>query len=360
MLPRRLSLLAFALTLAACGNDPPKAEPAKEAAPPASAAAPAAAQPAAATPSATPSAAPAAAAAAPAAAAKPPSSPEPDIKEWDASKQDLKLVKNWAGPGCMPRRVREWIRIGCAGAATQKGAPISIQIVKGFPKSKLSVLEERGGSMMLVFPATEGLDAEATFTFSEGTFRFTASWPAGQPEPTAIGAFQEVERPVEIPSAADGEPGDSPSEAAPGDSPAAPAPAKLEKAVVSADPLPELPEIEGAPTAEQWATAKEVGVKGSDALGCETKQIGDWFRVVCRSNNNTGKVSAATSIRGFDPKQGYLVTGNGAMVLLTKYVKGTDLAIDITWEKTVGRLNLKWPDTLANPPVVRGELISRA
>lgn len=355
MLPRRLPLLAFALALAACSKDTPQPEPAREAAP--AAPAPSAAQPAAATPSATPSAAPAAtAAAAPAAAAKPPSSPEPDIKEWDASKQDLKLVKNWAGPGCMPRRVREWIRIGCAGAATQKGAPVSIDIVKGFPKAKLSVLEERAGSMMLVFPATEGLDAEATFTFSEGTFRFKASWPAGQPEPTTIGAFEEIERPVEVPAAAEAEPGDSPAE--PGDSPAAPA--KLEKAVVSTDPLPEVPAIEGAPTAEEWAAAKEVGVKGSDALGCETKQIGDWFRVVCRSNSNTGKVTAATAIRGFDPKLGYLVTGNGALVLLTKYVKGTDLALDITWEKTVGRLNLKWPDTLANPPVVRGELVGRS
>ena len=38
--------------------------------------------------------------------------------------------------------------------------------------NKLSVLEERAGSMMLVFPATEGLDAEATFTFAEGSYNF--------------------------------------------------------------------------------------------------------------------------------------------------------------------------------------------
>lgn len=303
--------------------------------------------------SAAPTAAPTAAA-----AAKAPASPEPEIKEWDGTKADLNVIKNWAGPGCMARRVREWIRIGCAGASTQKGAPVSIQIVKGFPSAKYSVLDERAGSMMLVFPATEGLDAEATFTFSEGAFRLKASWPAGQAEPKAIGAFEAIEQPVNIPSAAEPDPGDSPGDS-PGEAAPTPTQPKFEKAVVSTDPLPELPAVEGAPTAEQWTSAKEVGVKGSDALGCETKQIGDWFRVVCRSNNNTGKVTAATSIRGFDPKEGYLVTGNGAMVLLTKYVKGTDLAIDITWERTVGRLNLKWPETLAIPPALRGELVSR-
>lgn len=360
MLDRRSSLLVFSLLLAACSKDPPKAEPAKEPASPSSAAPAAASAPAATTAAQPTSAAPSAAAsAAPAAAtgavAKPPASPEPELKEWDGVKADLNLIKNWSGPGCMPRRVREWIRIGCAGATTQKGAPVSIQIVKGFPRTKYSILDERAGSTMLVFPATEGLDAEATFTFAEGSFRLKASWPAGQPEPKAFGAFEEIEQPVEIPGAAEGAPGDSPGEAAP----AAPAPPKLEKAIVSSDPLPEVPAIEGAPTAEQWAAAKEVGVKGSDALGCETKQSGDWFRVVCRSNNNTGKVTAATALRGLDTKEGYLITGNGAMVLLFKYVKGTDLAVDITWEKTLGRLSLKWPDTLAIPPALRGELVSR-
>lgn len=291
------------------------------------------------------------------AAAKLPSSPEPELKEWDGTKLDLNVIKNWNGPGCMARRVREWIRIGCSSTTTQKGAPISIQILKGFPSTKFSVLDERGGTTMLVFPATEGLDGEATFSFSGGSFRFTASWPAAQPEPKAIGAFEEIAMPVE-PSGGSDEAAqdsqDSPGEAAP-----TPAPAKLEKAVVSSDPLPELPSVEGAPSAEQWAAAKEVGVKGSDGHGCETKQIGEWFRVVCRANNNTGKVTAASAIRGFDPAQGYLVVGNGAIVLLTKYLKGTDLAIDITWERTVGRLNLKWPDTAAIPPALRGEVVSR-
>lgn len=351
-------ILALGVLLSACSKDTPKPDPAKETAGSAQAAtsaapAPSATQSAAAQPTAAPSAAPTVAA-----AAKPPASPEPELKEWDSTKLDLNVIKNWNGPGCMARRVREWIRVGCSSTTTQKGAPISIQVLKGFPSTKYSIMDERGGTTMLIFPATEGLDGEATFTFSGGSFRFTASWPSGQPEPKAIGAFEEIALPVEpTGGSADDGAGDIGGEAP--EAPVAPAPTKLEKAIVTSDPLPEVPTVEGAPTAEQWTAAKEVGVKGSDGHGCETKQIGEWFRVVCRSNNNTGKVTAATAVRGFDATQGYLVVGNGAVVLLTKYIKGSDIAIDITWEKTVGRVNLKWPETATIPPAIRGEVVSR-
>ncbi len=341
----KTSLLFLGLVLSACDKAPnpdsvPSEPPASaRAATPATSAAPTPTASAAAAPVATPASAPPKAAA----------SPEPELKEWDSVKADLTLVRNWAGPGCMARRVREWVRVGCSASSTEKGAPIKIQVTKGFPKAKYSVLDERGGSIMLVFPATEGLDAEATFSFTGGAFRFAASWPAGQPEPKTIGAFQEIEEPAAGVVEEFAEPSDV----------ANPSPPKSGKAVVSDDALPELPVVEGAPTAEQWEAAKEVGVKGSDGVGCETKQIGEWFRVVCRSNNITGKVTATTPVRGVDPKVGYLVTGNGALVLLTKYVKGTDLAIDITWERANGQLTLKWPENLAGPPALRGELTTR-
>ncbi len=358
MLPRpakTLGIFALGFILCACSKDAPKPDPAKETAGSTPAAATTTAPAASQSVAAKPLAAPASAAPAAMVGAKAPASPEPELKEWEGTKLDLGLIKNWNGPGCMARRVREWVRIGCSSGTTQKGTPVSIQVLKGFPSTKYSVMEERNGTTMLVFPATEGLDAEATFAFSGGSFRFTSSWPAGQPEPKNIGAFEEIALPSEPSGDSFGEgTGDTAGEA-----PAAAAPTKLEKAVVTSDPLPELPKVEGSPTLEQWATAKEVGVKGSDGHGCETKQIGEWFRVVCRSNNNTGKVTAASAIRGFDAAQGYLVVGNGAVVLLTKYVKGSDIAIDITWEKTVGRINLKWPDTAAIPPATRGEIASR-
>jgi hypothetical protein len=191
---RQFALLS-ALTLAACSKDPPKPEPAKEAATTVATTAPA---PTTAAPAA--SAAPALAASAPASAAAP-TSAEPSPQEWESAKLDVNAVKNWNRPGCMTRRVREWLRVACSEMTTQQGMPIGIQIVKGFPPSKFNVLTEQAGSIMLVFPATAGLDGEATFTFTKATYRFVARWPAGQPEPKGIGEFEETAR-----RAAEGEP----------------------------------------------------------------------------------------------------------------------------------------------------------
>jgi hypothetical protein len=191
----RRSVLLSALTLAACSKDPPKPEPAKEAATTVATAAPATTTAALAA-----SAAPAIAASATASAAAP-TSAEPSPQEWESAKLDVNAVKNWNRPGCMTRRIREWVRVACSEMTTQQGMPSGIQIIKGFPPAKFNVLTEQAGSIMLVFPATEGLDGEATFTFAKATYRFVARWPAGQPEPKGIGAFEETAR-----RAAEGEP----------------------------------------------------------------------------------------------------------------------------------------------------------
>jgi hypothetical protein len=202
MLNYRQSVLLSALTLAACSKDPPKPEPAKEAATAAPAATTAA-------PSA-PSAAAIAASASATASAAAPTSPEPSPQEWESAKLDVNVVKNWNRPGCMTRRIREWIRVACSEMTTQQGMPTGIQIVKGFPATKFNVLTEQAGSIMLVFPATAGLDGEATFTFAKATYRFVARWPAGQPEPKEIGAFEETAR-----RAAEGEPASNEPKEAP-------------------------------------------------------------------------------------------------------------------------------------------------
>lgn len=296
------------------------------------------------------SAKPSASAAASSAEPAPPASPEPTLKEWDAAKQDLTLVKNWGGPGCMGRRVREWIRVSCSGQMLQKGEPVSITIEKGFKPTPLSILSERTGTIWLIFPLTEGLDGSAVYSFTGGSFRFTAKWPKGEPEPKPVGAFEELAAPEPTP--------DAPPEVV--DVAPAPAePAKPTKPTLSTDPLPDEPALEGAPTREQWDALREVGVRGSDARGCQTKQSGDWFRVVCRANDVTGKLTSATATKGFDEKQGAIAVGNGSMVLVTRYVRGSDLAFDLVWEKQSARLELKWPDSSSGPPAIRGEIVAK-
>ena len=198
-------VLLSALTLAACSKDPPKPEPApapgKEAATAVATAAPAATTAAPAAPTASASVTATAAA---------PTSAEPSPQEWESAKLDVSVIKNWNRPGCMTRRIREWIRVACSEMTTQQGMPTGIQIVKGFPPAKFNVLTEQAGSIMLVFPATAGLDGEALFTFAKATYRFVARWPAGQPEPKEIGAFEETAR-----RAAEGEPASTEPKEAP-------------------------------------------------------------------------------------------------------------------------------------------------
>ena len=199
----RQFVLLSALTLAACSKDPPKPEPAKEAATAVATVAPAAT-------SAAPAASAIAASASATASAAAPTSAEPSPQEWESAKLDVNVVKDWNRPGCMTRRIREWIRVACSEMTTQQGMPVGIQIVKGFPPAKFNVLTEQAGSIMLVFPATAGLDGEATFTFAKATYRFVARWPAGQPEPKPIGAFEETAR-----RAAQGEPASAEPKEAP-------------------------------------------------------------------------------------------------------------------------------------------------
>jgi hypothetical protein len=233
------SLLApLALTLIAACGDPPAGNasgaPTPTTTPAATAAATATAAAATTTASATATAASTGDAPAVAAA---PSTPEPALKDWDAAKSDLTLIAGWDDAGCMARRIGAWVRVGCATSTTKKGAPTRITVKKGFAPGKFSILSERGGSTMLVFPFTEGLDAEATFEFADGAFTFTSKWPKGAPEPKQVGGFTEAALPDAAPTAE----GEAPAPAASAAASAAP---KLE---IANEPLPEEPKLEGAP-----------------------------------------------------------------------------------------------------------------
>jgi hypothetical protein len=138
-------------------------------------------------------------------------------------------------------------------------------------------------------------------------------------------------------------------------------PAKIEgSATVSmTDTLPQEPTVDGAPALKDWAAAKEVGVKGSSALGCETRMSGDWFRMVCRSNSNTGKATSGAAVPALDAKDGYVVSGSGATVVVARFVKGSEIAVDLGWEKTFGRMTILWPKDMGRTPALLGEIATK-
>ena len=333
MIQRSALPLVLACALTACGQDAPASGGSTTTSARAAASgSPAATTTATATATASATATATATATAAAAASPPPISAEPTLEEWDAAKIDLGLVTGADALGCVGRRIREWIRVGCSAGKSSNGTPVSIQVVKGFMASKISILKERNGALMLIFPAHTGMDAEAAVNFADASFRLVARWPAGQPEPKAIASMERVTSPAKIEGSA---------------------------TVSMTDALPPEPTLEGAPALADWAAAKEVGVKGSSAVGCETRMSGEWFRMVCRSNSNTGKAASGASVPAFDPKNGYVVSGGGATVVVARFVKGSEIAVDLGWEKTFGRMTLLWPKDMGRTPALLGEIVTK-
>jgi hypothetical protein len=95
--------------------------------------------------------------------------------------------------------------------------------------------------------------------------------------------------------------------------------------------MPILPGRSAVPTLEEWnAVTKEVNVKGSSALQCETKMLREWLRVSCRGKNDTGgtPVSVITEKGGFGA---YLFASGGVTSIVLPFVEGIDATFRFAW-----------------------------
>jgi hypothetical protein len=106
------------------------------------------------------------------------------------------------------------------------------------------------------------------------------------------------------------------------------------------------------PTLEEWRSLKkEVTVKGSSALKCETKILREYLRIAC-----TGEVEEGTP-RHIQVKKGgaeALVYAHGGMMsLIVPYVEGTALEAVFSWTKKSHKLMVTWPrGQKTQPPIV--------
>lgn len=110
-----------------------------------------------------------------------------------------------------------------------------------------------------------------------------------------------------------------------------------------ANPMPVLPGRSAVPTLEEWnAVTKEVNVKGSSALQCETKMLREWLRVSCRGKNDTGgtPTSVITQKGGFGA---YLFASGGVTSIVLPFVEGIDATFLFSWTDKVHPLHLRWP-----------------
>jgi hypothetical protein len=122
--------------------------------------------------------------------------------------------------------------------------------------------------------------------------------------------------------------------------------------VPAASAAPSAVERSAVPTLEEWNAMKtEVTVKGSSALGCETKMVREYLRVSCRGKNDTGGTPTQLRItRG--GAQAMTFVGKNVTSLVTPFVEGTELAVDFSWTDKSHRLEVSWPRRTPRPIVV--------
>jgi hypothetical protein len=100
------------------------------------------------------------------------------------------------------------------------------------------------------------------------------------------------------------------------------------------------------PTVAEWnAESREVTVRGSSALNCETKMVREWLRVSCRGTTpERGTATGVRVTRGGGKAEIFTFASGDVASLVFPFVEGTDLEAEFQF--TVGgsrKLVSKWP-----------------
>lgn len=109
--------------------------------------------------------------------------PMPTAAEWRAAAPaDIGGAR---AMGCDGRRVREWIRVACAGASDSGGRPTTVQVSKGERVFALAT----DGSTSAVFGIVEGAHAEVDFAWTDRSSTLLVEWKKGEPQPVTVARF---------------------------------------------------------------------------------------------------------------------------------------------------------------------------
>jgi len=107
------------------------------------------------------------------------------------------------------------------------------------------------------------------------------------------------------------------------------------------------------PTLDEWSSQrKEVTVKGSSALGCETKMVREYLRVSCRGKNDSGGTPTNAKVTKGGRGEALTFAAVGVTSLIVPFVEGTDFAADFSWTDKSHPLVVKWARGAPRPVVV--------
>ncbi len=156
---------------------------------------------------------------------------------------------------------------------------------------------------------------------------------------------------------AHGEKNDAVKGAAPSSQPRAPATSSAEAAVAtpappqSANPQPAAGGRSPVPTQDEWRNVtKEVTVRGSGALSCETKMLREWLRISCRDKNPTGGTPTGVSVTsGGGHGDDFAFASGGVASLVVAFVEGVSIDAVFTWTDDSRTLHVVWPRGTPEP-----------
>jgi hypothetical protein len=101
------------------------------------------------------------------------------------------------------------------------------------------------------------------------------------------------------------------------------------------------------PELAEWGKAREITVKGSGKLACETKMVREWLRVMCVNRNAEDGTPTAIAIskgRHDHAKGENLRAVNDIITLIMPVVPGTDVEADFKWSSGGHALTVRWPE----------------
>ena len=137
---------------------------------------------------------------------------------------------------------------------------------------------------------------------------------------------------------------------------AKPAPTETPPAA-AAKPLP--PGRTPVPSLSEYAAAREVTVKGSSALKCETKMVREWLRLTCRGKNDTGGTPTTVVITRGGRGETITFAAGGVTSVITPVLEGTDFEARFSWTDKSHALVVRWGRGKPKPIIV-GEFLGAA
>lgn len=132
-------------------------------------------------------------------------------------------------------------------------------------------------------------------------------------------------------------------------------PANADPYAMGNDGLPATIPLPGSqvPTLAEWnAVPREITLKGSGTLGCETKMLREWLRVSCRLHGDDHPIDVKKASASSDV-QVFVFQGKDVSSLVTQVVKGREVHANFAWD-TKGNhwgatLDVTWPSGNPRP-----------